>query len=188
MKVAVCSDLHLEFGPITLENTQNADVLILSGDICVADSLRARDPYDISNTSHGDRFAALIDSCSRNFANTIYVMGNHEHYHGDFAKSADTIRNWLKPYNNVHFLDKESIELNGYIFFGGTLWTDYNNEDELDMRMIEGMMNDYRGVKNSNRMVTFNVPVYKTDENGHIITGETKTEAKFSLGKVFKRS
>ena len=37
MKIAVCSDLHLEFGDIDLKNTENADVLILSGDITIAD-------------------------------------------------------------------------------------------------------------------------------------------------------
>ena len=39
MKIALCSDLHLEFAPISLENTENAYVLILSGDICVANDL-----------------------------------------------------------------------------------------------------------------------------------------------------
>ena len=32
MKVAVCSDLHLEFGGIELENPGDVEVLILSGD------------------------------------------------------------------------------------------------------------------------------------------------------------
>ena len=36
MKVALASDIHLEFGPIELENTESADVLILAGDICQA--------------------------------------------------------------------------------------------------------------------------------------------------------
>jgi predicted phosphodiesterase len=36
MKVALASDLHLEFGTIELENTESADVLILAGDICQA--------------------------------------------------------------------------------------------------------------------------------------------------------
>ena len=39
MKVAVCSDLHLEFADIDLKNEQGADVLVLSGDICVAKDL-----------------------------------------------------------------------------------------------------------------------------------------------------
>jgi len=48
MKIAVASDLHLEFTGIDLRNTENADVLVLSGDICVADDLyrvAAPDPY-----------------------------------------------------------------------------------------------------------------------------------------------
>lgn len=36
MKIALASDIHLEFGPISLVNKDSADVLILSGDICVA--------------------------------------------------------------------------------------------------------------------------------------------------------
>ena len=37
MKIALASDIHLEFGPIDLKNDQAADVLVLAGDICVAD-------------------------------------------------------------------------------------------------------------------------------------------------------
>ena len=39
MKVAYCSDLHLEFAPISLKNTEGADVLILAGDICMAEAM-----------------------------------------------------------------------------------------------------------------------------------------------------
>jgi len=41
MKIAVCSDLHLEFGDLDLHNEENADRLILGGDIMVADDLAA---------------------------------------------------------------------------------------------------------------------------------------------------
>jgi len=47
MKVALASDVHLEFGPISLDNTEGADVLILSGDICVAKDVMDRDVYGI---------------------------------------------------------------------------------------------------------------------------------------------
>jgi len=43
MKIAICSDVHLEFGQLELENTQNAEVLVLSGDICTAVDLRVTD-------------------------------------------------------------------------------------------------------------------------------------------------
>ena len=36
MKIALASDIHLEFGGITFYNRADADVLVLAGDICVA--------------------------------------------------------------------------------------------------------------------------------------------------------
>ena len=47
MRIAVCSDIHLEFGPISLQNTDNADVLILGGDICVAKDILNKDDAGI---------------------------------------------------------------------------------------------------------------------------------------------
>ena len=36
MRIQIVSDLHLEFEDINIQNQNNADVLILSGDIMVA--------------------------------------------------------------------------------------------------------------------------------------------------------
>jgi hypothetical protein len=36
MKIAIASDLHLEFGDLDFDNSESAQVLILSGDILVA--------------------------------------------------------------------------------------------------------------------------------------------------------
>jgi predicted phosphodiesterase len=47
MKIAICSDIHLEFGDINLQNTENADVLILGGDICVAADIGRPDTHNI---------------------------------------------------------------------------------------------------------------------------------------------
>ena len=41
MRIALASDLHLEFGDINLKNDGNADVLILSGDICTVKVFRS---------------------------------------------------------------------------------------------------------------------------------------------------
>jgi Icc-related predicted phosphoesterase len=159
MKITVTSDVHLEFGPLTLTNDLGADVLVLSGDICVAADLRHPDPYEIMNTKHADRFDALLKSASDNFKHVVLIMGNHEHYHGDFAKSADTIRSWCSAYGNVYFLDKEVQDIEGVRFFGGTLWTNFDlgngPGDPTAMRTIAGLMNDYRGVKHSGRQVSF---------------------------------
>ena len=50
MKLAIASDIHLEFGPIDLSNDEGADVLILAGDIMLAEELydkpSAPGPYE----------------------------------------------------------------------------------------------------------------------------------------------
>ncbi len=157
MKIAICSDLHLEFGDLDLHNTENADVLILGGDIFVADDLRGF-TTDASNniiakslsvTGRANRYNDFIVRCSKRFPHVILIMGNHEHYHGDYAQTAKTIRSTFGDLKNVHFLDKEWRIINGVLFFGGTLWTDMNREDPNTMHQIRFMMNDYNGVRNT---------------------------------------
>lgn len=152
MKVALASDIHLEFGPISLENTEGADVLILSGDICVAKDLMKWDDYGIfdrfdrSSTIH-----TFFQECCLRFPHVIYIMGNHEHYHGDYADTITTLRDRLGYLYNLHILDKEMVQLGGVSFIGGTLWTDMNKEDSITLLHMKGMMNDFRCVQNSNK-------------------------------------
>ena len=147
MKIALCSDLHLEFEDIDLKNEDNADVLILSGDICVAKEL------PISESSKGKLFKDFFRRCALRFPHVIYIMGNHEHYNGDFQKSAQLIRDEMAQYANFYFLDKETKEINDVVFIGGTLWTDMNKEDPITLWDISRSMNDFRIVSNSARKI-----------------------------------
>jgi len=162
MKIAVCSDLHLEFGPISLENTDNAEVLILSGDICVAKDLREKDSYIIKGENDkSNKIHKFFQECCARFPSVIYIAGNHEHYHGDFAKSIGSIRNNLGYLVNLHVLDKESVLINDVMFIGGTLWTDMNKEDGITLYHMKTMMNDFMCVNNGNRTT------YYRDEDGN---------------------
>jgi predicted phosphodiesterase len=154
MKIALTSDIHLEFGPIELENTENADVLILSGDIMVAADINRLDSNMLPHPrrSHYDEF---LDMCSRNFPKVIYVMGNHEHYHGDYATTSDILRSFCSNYPNIHFLDNELLTIDDFTFVGGTLWTDMNKEDPNTLRAINSIMNDFRVIKNSNKHISY---------------------------------
>lgn len=161
MKIALASDLHLEFGTISLEN-DGADVLILSGDILVANDLQERDTYNIrGENDRSNKFHTFFQECSARFPNVIYVMGNHEHYHGDFAKSYGILRDRFSYLHNVHILEREYITLGDVTFIGGTLWTDMNNHDSLTLYHMRTMMNDFRIVQNSNREVHFKDEVGK---------------------------
>ena len=153
MKVAICSDVHLEFGQLDLENTDNAEVLILSGDICTACDLRVTD--GILSSAKTDRYLDFFTACSRNFPHVVYIMGNHEHYHGDYATSAIDLKHALKHLTNVHMLDKEVWEHNDVVFIGGTLWTDMNGEDEMTMNHVSRRMNDFQICENSAEMVNY---------------------------------
>jgi predicted phosphodiesterase len=170
MKIAVCSDIHLEFGTISLENTEGANVLILGGDICVAKDLNNRDEYALADRfGRSETWHQFFQECCARFPHVIYIVGNHEHYHGDFRDTIGRLRDKLGYLVNLHILDKQMVQIGDVKFIGGTLWTDMNNEDPITLLHMKGMMNDFRCVDNSNRMVTYKAPVYKKDENGEYI-------------------
>jgi Icc-related predicted phosphoesterase len=152
MKIQLESDVHLEFGQHVVKNV-GADVLILSGDICVANALMSHSEFTPSHMSQ--RFHNFFVACSSEFKNVVYVMGNHEHYHGDYATTYNHLRDNLSYLPNVHVLEKQTVVIDDVMFIGGTLWTDMNRGDALTMHAIRDMMNDFRCVMNSNREVTF---------------------------------
>ena len=170
MKIAVTSDVHLEFGDLDLHNDENADLLILGGDILVAEDVKNFSYVDEqimaatpSMLARGERYRNFLKRCSERFPQVILIMGNHEHYHGDYAETANIIRTVVSEFSNIHFLDKEWRIINGILFYGGTLWTDMNNEDPKTLREMAYCMNDYRGVRNSAKKVQYRVP--SMDEN-----------------------
>lgn len=173
MKIAVASDIHLEFGDLDIQNDHGAEVLILSGDICVAADL---DMWDRRQTEMGfarwrsEMFHEFFTRCAERFPHVIYVLGNHEYYHSDFATALGEMRRKLAYLPNLYILEREIKVIGDVTFIGGTLWTDMNNRDELTLYHMRTMMNDFRVIQNSA------VPVhFRTQE------GEFKTRvAKFS--------
>ena len=183
MRIAICSDLHLEFGDINLQNTDNADVLILGGDICVASDLGRPDDNNIFEGARSSRIVDFFKRCSFQFPHVILIMGNHEHYHGDFATSANKIKSMLESnmLSNVYLLDKEIKTIDDVTFVGGTLWTDMNKEDSSTMFHVSRRMNDFQCVKNGVRMVTRTVPIYELNPD---YTPDGKNGGKYSQNEA----
>jgi Icc-related predicted phosphoesterase len=158
MKIQLVSDLHLEFEDVNIKNESNADVLILSGDILVADDLRNQ-PADLSLADIPDegygrarralRYRDFFLRVSFQFKHVIYIMGNHEHYHGKFDKSAGIIRETIRYLNihNIHLLDRDIKEIDGVHFVGGTMWTDCNKGDPMTQYHLEHCMTDFRVIR-----------------------------------------
>jgi predicted phosphodiesterase len=157
MKIAIASDLHLEFdrvkktyfnscdildeqfvldaNPLPLNNTEGAEVLILAGDIMTS---CIRDRHSVQ-----DFFAHV----SKEFPNVIYIMGNHEHYHGNFANTRKEIQEAIAKFENVTFLEKEYIILGDTAFFGGTFWTDLKDGDPFVILNVKQAMNDFHVIR-----------------------------------------
>ena len=167
MKIAIASDVHLEFGDLILKNEENADVLILSGDICVASDFRDPDVYSMVQGGKTQRYIDFFTRCAFQFPKVIYVVGNHEHYHGDFAETFTILRKYLGHIENLHILDKEHVIVDGVTFIGGTLWTDMNAQDPVTLAHIRGVMNDFRIIQNSTEMVSYKTMVNAYDGDGN---------------------
>ena len=129
MKIVVASDLHLEFSDINLQNQNNADVLILSGDIMLAEDLHdvpvAVDPYtpgslrDLNNKlSRTQRFRDFLSRVSFQFPHVVYVAGNHEFYHSKWVKGIQYLREECARYPNIHFLERDAVTIDDVLFVG----------------------------------------------------------------------
>lgn len=162
MKIKLVSDLHLEFSDININNNENCDVLILSGDIMVAQDLHdhpepnnTADQAAIANGTglgrrqqSAQRFRDFLKRCSFQFPHVVYVAGNHEFYHGKFFAGVEHLREECSKYPNIHFLERDTVTIDGVVFVGGTLWTDCNKFDPLTLHALRDMMNDFRIIRN----------------------------------------
>lgn len=177
MKIAITSDEHLEFADHDFDNVDSADVLILSGDILIAKEVNDRDTYNLmGENSKSNRYHAFMQRCADRFPHVIYILGNHEHYHGTFTQSVPHLREKFSYLSNLHILDQESWTLDDVTFVGGTLWTDMNNGDALTLYHMKGMMNDFRIIDHGERQRTFR------DQDGNFHT----QHARFSPEDAFE--
>jgi len=115
MKIRLLSDLHAEFRlpykTAAFSAYFGEDVLVLAGDIASGSS----------NTIN-----VIKHFKSAGFNHIIYVPGNHEYYGTSLDDFDAKMRNRCAKLENVHFLNKDSIEIDGVLFIGATLWTDFN--------------------------------------------------------------
>lgn len=133
-----------------------ADVLVLAGDICIAQDLHDFESSD-SCIDLGSRqvkaydYRRFLDQISRDYKHIIYVAGNHEFYHGKFYKSLQYLREECAKYSNIYFLEDDVKIIDGVVFVGATLWSNMNKYDPLTMYHCKDALNDYRCIRNDKR-------------------------------------
>ncbi|MFZ3141250.1 metallophosphoesterase [Polaromonas sp.] len=134
LNILVLSDLHLEFAPFVPDPAavDAADVVVLAGDIC-----------------NGTKAIAWARQA---FADkpVVYVAGNHEFYRFHWTKLLDQLREQARLHG-VHFLEDDTVTIEGVRFLGATLWTDFAlfGEDTRSLAMRESakLMNDFHLIK-----------------------------------------
>lgn len=141
MKIYLSSDLHIEFAGY-LNKLPEADIGVLAGDICVASSL-------IKNGSkHPKNVANLFKRMQDKYEHVIQIMGNHEHYGGEWNDTKSIIEEFLHKQGidrtQWHFMEKQYVDLQGFRFIGATLWTDFNNDSPMSKSTAMFGLNDYR--------------------------------------------
>jgi len=169
MRIKVVSDLHLEFSDVNIPNNEDIDVLILSGDIMIAQDLHEHP--SVTPTDHLNieelgarqraalRFRDFLSRCSFQYPHVIYVAGNHEFYHGHFHKSIQHLRDECARYPNVYFLEQDVKVIDDITFVGATLWTDLNKGDPITLHAVRDMMADYKIIRDDAHNYTKLAPI-----------------------------
>ncbi len=130
MRLLILSDLHLEFGPFDLGETE-FDVAILAGDI---HTKRNSIPW-IKEAFHEKPI--------------IYVAGNHEFYGAKWPGLIEKLRALVGD-SEIHILENEVIEIGSITFFGATLWTDLELYGNSRIGTYAALtMNDYKKIRHS---------------------------------------
>jgi len=162
MKIQIVSDLHLEFDDAPEMVNAGADVLVLSGDICLAEHLynnprslfdAGGQPIDMSKVINKNWYGHDVKKWRKFFSHVnsewdhvIYIMGNHEHYSGRWNRTESVLREEFTHYPNIHLLEMNQLIIDDVQFLGASLWTDFNNHDPLTVFGAKDLMNDYKTI------------------------------------------
>lgn len=133
MKLHICSDLHLSHYKENISfldsfNSDGIDVCIVAGDIGESDSIEP----------------GLTKLCEK-YPDVIYVLGNHEYYSSDRAKTLKIIGETQDKLSNLCWLENNKCMISGYLFAGATLWFPWDPfcavyaREWSDFRYIRGL-------------------------------------------------
>ena len=95
------------------------------------------------------KFQEFFRRISEAFPHSIYLDGNHEHYHHDYQKTDEVLAEALSQFSNIYHLEKQTKVIDDVVFVGGTLWTDMGRENPVTMQYARYVMNDFRVVANT---------------------------------------
>jgi Icc-related predicted phosphoesterase len=170
MKIQLVSDVHLEFGHEVHITNAGADVLVLAGDIFCARHLKTPEDEFMPRPIEYKNAMTFFEECAKEFPHVIYIMGNHEHYKHVFNDTASVIRETVAGLPNFHFLDNESVMIDGVKFIGATLWTDMNDNCPMTMDHLWRSMSDFHVIKYRDMLDSYFKFTPRTAYREHLIS------------------
>ena len=140
MKIRVCSDLHLECCEHGhgVPDLGSGDVLILGGDILCARHFK-------KNGTLKKVYNDFLKKCVKNFDEVLYLNGNHEAYGYNYEGTWNVLEENLPE--GIHLMENSVVKIQDWNFIGFTLWTDFRNENALEMMEAAQCMNDYKVIR-----------------------------------------
>lgn len=133
MKIRVLSDLHLEFmanAGFVVPDPDPDTVLVLAGDIQL---WRRRGEY-----------LRFIGLCADQFRNVVVVGGNHEFYGSELQRAISEMCEAALKFPGVYFLNDDYVHIDGVLFVGSTLWTDFEGNNPISRMNVSSGLNDFR--------------------------------------------
>ena len=137
--MTVISDLHLEaceYGGVP--DLGEGEILILGGDILCARHFKTNGPLH-------EVYDDFLQKCVKNFDYVLYVLGNHEFYGYNYEGTWNVLKEHLPP--TIHLLENDYVKIKDWVFLGCTLWTDFRNENALEMMEASRFLNDYKTIR-----------------------------------------
>lgn len=138
MRIAILSDLHMEFsgGKFSGYQPPECDVVVIAGD------------------AHPGVLGIMWMAMTFGSTPVVCCSGNHEYYgkrqiHRHTVKMQDKAAEMNREYGSqIHYLQNSSVVIHGVRFLGGTLWTDFKlMGQEVQAKLAaQSQMNDYRQI------------------------------------------
>lgn len=136
MIIALFSDIHLEIADWHFESIDDADVVILAGDIA-----KGSEGITWAKRAMADRFP------DKTF---IYVAGNHEFYDAQLSLLR-LFQESTSETNGIQFLENQVLVHGNVRFLGSTLWSDFTlyGQDAIEacMAAASRYLMDFRKIE-----------------------------------------
>lgn len=185
MKFRIISDIHsdyyqgLQFGDVLqptleklIENLNSLypeidkdEILIVAGDLGVLMTYKK----EIS-----DIYIQILKYLKSRWNQVILVPGNHEYYYGSIPEVNFRLKSICEELN-IHYLQKNTLELDGYTFVGCVLWSDLSYNDWINInskmkRLFKNYKNHKQEFVDNLKWLTATLKNYRSRDNVIVIT------------------